>query len=98
MIRCSSAAERSSPKGVRAGSSPVTGALGEETFREEKVMPKVEVTLSSMDDINFEVKKVFKYDDEEWEEMTPAQREETITEDAEGFKNSAVDWDYKVLS
>ena len=61
-------------------------------------MPKVEVTLSSMDDINFEAKKVFTYDDEDWEEKTPAEREEMITEDAEGFKHNSVEWDYKVLS
>lgn len=60
-------------------------------------MPKVEVTLSSLDDINFEVKKTFSYDQADWDEMSLNERETAIAEDAEQFKAESVDWDYKVL-
>jgi len=61
-------------------------------------MPKVEVTLSSYANISFNEKKVFEYDDGDWEEMHPEQRQEMINEDAEQFLNETVEWDYKVLS
>lgn len=60
-------------------------------------MPKVEVTLSCLDDASFELKKTFSYDQGEWDEWTVNERETAIAEDAEQFKAEAVDWDYKVL-
>lgn len=60
-------------------------------------MPKVEVTLSCLDDVNFEVKKTFTYDDGDWKELSRNERETMIAEDAEQFKADSIDWDYKVL-
>lgn len=60
-------------------------------------MVRVEVTLSCLDDINFEVKKTFSYDQGDWDEWTRNERETAIAEDAEQFKAETIDWDYKVL-
>jgi hypothetical protein len=61
-------------------------------------MPRVEITLSSLANVSFKVKKVFTYDDEDWAGMSPQQRQEMINEDGEIFLNENVEWDYKVLS
>jgi hypothetical protein len=60
-------------------------------------MVRVEVTLSCLDDINFEVRKTFTYDQNDWDEWTRNERETAIAVDAERFKAETIDWDYKVL-
>lgn len=61
-------------------------------------MPKVEVTLTSLINVNFEAAKVFDYDDETWQDMSREERQSMINEDAQQFLNDTVDWDYKVLT
>lgn len=60
-------------------------------------MVRVEVTLSCLGDINFEQRKTFTWDQGDWDEMSPDEREAAIIEEAERFKNDTVEWDYKVL-
>lgn len=60
-------------------------------------MPKVEITVSSLQNISFEVKKTFTYEDDDWEEMTPDEREALVKEDGEAFMRDTVEWDYEVL-
>lgn len=60
-------------------------------------MPKVELTLSSLEDANFNLKKVVQFDDEDWEDMTREQRQALIDEEGQQFLNDTVEWDYKVL-
>lgn len=60
-------------------------------------MPRVEVTLTCLDDANFEQKKVIEIDTDEWMDMTPDERQERINDEAENFLRDTVDWDYKVL-
>lgn len=60
-------------------------------------MPKVELTLSSLEDTNFNLKKVVKFDDEDWEEMNREQRQALIDEEGQQFLNNTVGWDYRVL-
>ena len=60
-------------------------------------MPKVELMLSCMNDINFEQKKIIEIDTDDWMDMTPKEREEHITEEGEEFLRATVEWDYKVL-
>ena len=60
-------------------------------------MPKVELMLSCLGDINFEQKKTIEFDTDDWLDMTPKEREERITEEGEAFLRATIDWDYKVL-
>lgn len=60
-------------------------------------MPKVELTLSSLEDANFNLKKVVQFDDEDWEDMNREQRQALIDEEGQQFLNDTVEWDYKVL-
>lgn len=61
-------------------------------------MPRVEVTLGSYYDISFKVSKAFDYDKEDWDEMSPDDREAMIKEDCEQFLHEAVEWEWKILS
>lgn len=60
-------------------------------------MPKVELTLSSLEDANFNPKKVVDFDDEDWEDMNREQRQALIDEEGQQFLNDTVEWDYRVL-
>lgn len=60
-------------------------------------MPKVELTLTCMNNINFEEKKVIEIDTDEWMDMTPDERQKRINEEGEDFLHATVEWDYKVL-
>lgn len=60
-------------------------------------MPKVELTLSCLNDISFLQTKVIDIDADEWMDMTPAERQKRIDEEGEDFLHATVEWDYKVL-
>lgn len=60
-------------------------------------MVRVEVTLSSFADINFEVRKTFTWEQDDWDEMSPDEREAAVIEEAEQFKNDSVEYDWKIL-
>lgn len=60
-------------------------------------MVRVEVTLSCMGDINFEQRKTFTWDQDDWDDMSPDEREAAIIEEAEQFKTEAVEYDWKIL-
>lgn len=61
-------------------------------------MPKVELTLSSFEDITFKVTKTVDFDDQDWEEMSREERQALVDEEGQQFLNDNVEWDYKVLS
>lgn len=60
-------------------------------------MVRVEVTLSSIADINFEVRKTLTWEQDDWDEMSPDEREAAVIEEAEQFKNDSVEYDWKIL-
>lgn len=61
-------------------------------------MPKVEVKLSAASNISYSPTKILEWDQDDWDEMTPNQREALIQEEAEAFIADDIDWDYRVLS
>ena len=83
--------ERSSPKGMATGSSPVTGAEG------GSGMIRVEVTLTSNIDDTFEARKIFEYDSDDWWDLTPQERQQMMTQDSVQFLNDTIAWDFKII-
>lgn len=60
-------------------------------------MPRVELTLSCLNDITFEQKKTIEIDADEWMDMTPDERQQRIDEEGDAFLRATIEWDYKVL-
>lgn len=60
-------------------------------------MPEVEVKLTALSNISYSSVKVLEWDQEDWDDMSPDQREALIKEEAEAFIAEDIDWDYKVL-
>lgn len=60
-------------------------------------MPEVEVKLTALSNISYNPTKMLEWSQEDWDEMTPDEREALIREEAEAFIAEQIEWDYKVL-
>ena len=58
-------------------------------------MATIKLTASSMHSINFHATKTVEVDDEEWEDMSPQDREAYAEEEARMWRETVIDVEYE---